>query len=185
MVVTRCFKGTVERRSVPDLPDDLTVIAAQALHDRLKVINRFFEIIRESPGVNGICRRLAVAPHDDGGELAGDSLVTSWDHTHKVNSRTWHARSQPNEAARHRTPSFGLRAQGSVQPGFHLVGIDGRISSINMMSRALTPLIVLPFGALIDAFGVGAVVAAAGVALVLAISLYGATHPSMLREQPH
>lgn len=77
-------------------------------------------------------------------------------------------------------------ALNSVQMMFHTEPqFYGRISGINMMSRALTPLIVLPFGALIDAFGAGPVVAVAGVALILAITLYGAAHPSMLREQAH
>lgn len=67
----------------------------------------------------------------------------------------------------------------NTEPPFY-----GRISSVNMMSWSLTPLIVLPFGVLIDAFGAGVVVAVAGVGLVVAISLYGALRPSLLRSSP-
>jgi MFS family permease len=59
----------------------------------------------------------------------------------------------------------------------------GRISSINMMCRAMTPLIILPFGALIDAFGARAVVSVAGVALAVVISIFGAMRRDLLRKQ--
>jgi MFS family permease len=65
----------------------------------------------------------------------------------------------------------------NTEPAFY-----GRISSVNMMSRSLTPLVVLPFGILIDRFRAGAVVAVAGVGLALAMSLYGAMRPSLLRS---
>jgi MFS family permease len=67
----------------------------------------------------------------------------------------------------------------NTEPQFY-----GRISSVNMMSRSLTPLVVLPFGALIDSFGAGAVVAVSGAALMVAILLYSAIRPDLLRSSP-
>lgn len=61
----------------------------------------------------------------------------------------------------------------------------GRISSINMMTRGLMPLAVLPFGAFVDAYGAPVTIAVAGVALVVAILLIGAIRPSLWREQQH
>lgn len=59
----------------------------------------------------------------------------------------------------------------------------GRIASINMMMRAFMPLVVLPFGALVDAHGAPTTVASAGVALMIAILLIGAVRPTLWRDQ--
>jgi len=66
----------------------------------------------------------------------------------------------------------------NAEPQFY-----GRIASINMMSRAFMPLIVLPFGAFVDAFGAPATVAIAGAALMAAILLIGALRPALWRDQ--
>jgi len=66
----------------------------------------------------------------------------------------------------------------NAEPQFY-----GRIASINMMSRAFMPLIVLPFGAFVDAFGAPATVATAGAALMAAILLIGAIRPALWRDQ--
>jgi len=65
----------------------------------------------------------------------------------------------------------------NTEPQFY-----GRISSINMMSRAMTPLIVLPFGALIDTCGASTVVSIAGVALMIVMSLFGAIRRDFLHN---
>ncbi|MDA1036218.1 MAG: MFS transporter [Chloroflexi bacterium] len=66
----------------------------------------------------------------------------------------------------------------NAEPQFY-----GRIASINMMSRAFMPLVVLPFGALVDAFGAPTTVATAGVALMCTIVLIGALRPALWRDQ--
>ena len=90
-MVMRCFEGSVEWRSVPNLPDDLTVTAAQVFYDRLKIIDGLCEIMCEASAVQCIFRRLAVAARDHCGQLAGNALVAGRYHTHKVDDRTWHA----------------------------------------------------------------------------------------------
>ena len=55
----------------------------------------------------------------------------------------------------------------------------GRVASVNMMTRSAMPIVVLPFGALVDAFGAPATVSVAGAALAVTIVVIGLIKPTL------
>jgi MFS family permease len=57
----------------------------------------------------------------------------------------------------------------------------GRVSSVNMMTRAFMPLVVLPVGALTEVFGAPATIATTGALLAVAIVLVGVVNPALWR----
>ncbi len=62
----------------------------------------------------------------------------------------------------------------NVEPAYY-----GRMASLMMMTRSLMPLVVLPVGALVDAFGARPTLSVMGGALALAILTLGITRPSL------
>jgi MFS family permease len=55
----------------------------------------------------------------------------------------------------------------------------GRVASVNMMTRSIMPLAVLPFGALVDLYGAPATVSVAGVLLAVSIFIIGGLRPEL------
>jgi hypothetical protein len=53
----------------------------------------------------------------------------------------------------------------------------GRVMSVNMLTFALMPLSVVPFGAMTDALGAPLPIGVGGVLLVLIVLFYGLFHP--------
>jgi MFS family permease len=62
-------------------------------------------------------------------------------------------------------------------------GMYGRVASVNIMVRSLFPMIVLPMGMLVDAFGPGVTVASSGGILALSILVIGAFRREMWRSR--
>ena len=59
----------------------------------------------------------------------------------------------------------------------------GRVASVNMMTRAFMPLIVLPFGIMSDAVGAPTTVATAGAVLAASILVVGLARPDLRRTR--
>lgn len=58
----------------------------------------------------------------------------------------------------------------------------GRVASVNMMTRAVMPIVVLPFGALVDLLGARITVGTAGATLAVAVLLVAALKPALWRK---